>query len=111
MILHVHSDASYLSEPKSCSRAGGHYFLSSRYPDPSKPPPYPLPPNGPLYTVSKIMRNVMGSATKSEIGATYLNGQESVPIHTTLTKMGHPQSPNPIQVDNSTAEGFSNQTI
>ena len=70
-----------------------------------------LPPNDPLYTDSKIMRNVMGSATKSEIGATYLNGQESVPIHTTLTKMGHPQSPNPIQVDNSTAEGFSNQTI
>ena len=28
MKLVVHSDASYLSEPKACSRAGGHFFLS-----------------------------------------------------------------------------------
>ena len=26
MVLHVHSDASYLSEPKAKSRAGGHFF-------------------------------------------------------------------------------------
>ena len=29
MVLEVHSDASYLSKPKACSRAGGHFFLSS----------------------------------------------------------------------------------
>jgi hypothetical protein len=29
MILNVHSDASYLSAPKSCSRAGGYFFLGS----------------------------------------------------------------------------------
>ena len=28
MILGIHSDASYLSEPKARSRAGGHLFLS-----------------------------------------------------------------------------------
>jgi hypothetical protein len=28
MVLHVHSDASYLSEPKSRSRHGGYFFLS-----------------------------------------------------------------------------------
>jgi hypothetical protein len=28
MILAVHSDASYFSEPKARSRAGGHFFLS-----------------------------------------------------------------------------------
>ena len=27
MILHVHSDASYLSEPQARSRAGGFHFL------------------------------------------------------------------------------------
>ena len=27
MILYIHSDASYLSEPRACSRAGRHYFL------------------------------------------------------------------------------------
>jgi hypothetical protein len=29
MVLAVHSDTSYLSEPKARSRAGGHFFLSS----------------------------------------------------------------------------------
>jgi hypothetical protein len=30
MILHIHSDASYLSEPQARSRASGHFFLSSQ---------------------------------------------------------------------------------
>ena len=29
MVLAAHSDASYLSEPKARSRAGGHFFMSS----------------------------------------------------------------------------------
>ena len=29
MVLHIHSDASYLSEPCSRSRAGGHFFLAA----------------------------------------------------------------------------------
>ena len=111
MILHVHIDASYLSEPKACSCAGGHYFISSRSPDPSKTPPSPPPPNGPLFTLSKIMRNVKGSVAEAKIGATYLNGQEYVPIRTTLSEMGHPQPPTPMQVDNPNAEGFANQII
>ena len=53
----------------------------------------------------------MGSAAKSEIGATYINGQESVPILTLLRKLGHPQPAIPMQVDNSTAAGFTNDTI
>ena len=111
MILHVHSDASYLSDPKACSRVGGHYFLISRSSNPSKPPPSPPPPNGPLFTFSKIMHNVMGSASEAKIGATYLNGQESVPICTTIAKMGHPHPPTPIQIDNSTAKGLANRNI
>eukprot|EP00978_Attheya_sp_CCMP212_P034671 scaffold146465_cov33-Attheya_sp.AAC.1 len=31
MILQIHSDASYLSEPKAKSRASGHYFLGDGY--------------------------------------------------------------------------------
>eukprot|EP00957_Ditylum_brightwellii_P097159 7399885-Ditylum_brightwellii.AAC.1 len=30
MVLHIHSDASYLSAPRAHSRAGGHFFLSNR---------------------------------------------------------------------------------
>ena len=29
MILNIHSDASYLTEPKARSRAGGHFYMSS----------------------------------------------------------------------------------
>ena len=36
MILHIYSDASYLSEPKARSRVGGHFFLSSNSANPSK---------------------------------------------------------------------------
>jgi hypothetical protein len=111
MVLHIHSDASYLSEPKARSRAGGHYFLSDRPVSPLKPPLTPPSLNGPVFTLSRIMRNVMGSAVEAEIGATYLNGQEAIPIRTTLAEMGHPQPPTPMQVDNSTAEGFANDTI
>ena len=57
------------------------------------------------------MGNVLGSAAEAEIGATYINAQESVPIRTTLEEMGHPQPPTPIQVDNTTAVGFANHTI
>jgi hypothetical protein len=52
----------------------------------------------------------MGSAIKAEIGATYINAWEAVPIRTTLAEMGHLQPATPIQV-NSTATGFANDTI
>ena len=111
MILHIHSDASFLSEPKARSRAGGHYFLSSLSASPNNPPTQPPPLNGPLFTISRILRNVMGSTAEAKIGAAYVNGQEAIPIRTTLEELGHPQPPTPMQVDNSTAEGFANDTI
>ena len=43
MILHIDSDASYLSEPRVCSRTVGHYYLSSPPTDP-KISPNLLPP-------------------------------------------------------------------
>ena len=111
MVLHIHSDGSYLSEPKSRSRAGGHYFLSDHSASPNKPPISTPTPNGPLYSLSRIIKNVMGSAAEAEIGSVYINGQEAVPIRTTLAELGHPQPPTPMQVDNSTAYGFANDTI
>jgi hypothetical protein len=38
MVLYVHSDASYLSETRACSRAAGHFFLSDTPVDPAAPP-------------------------------------------------------------------------
>ena len=111
IILHVHSNASYLSAPCARSRASGHYFLSNRLPDPKNLPRIRPRLNGPIHTVSKIMSNVMGSAAEAETGATYINGQEAIPIHTLLRELGHPQPATPMQVDNSTAVRFVKDTI
>jgi hypothetical protein len=111
MVLHIHSDGSYLSEPKSRSRAGGHFFLSDLSLDPTDQLTTEPTPNGPIYSLSRIIRNIMASAAESEIASSFMNGQEAVPIRTTLEEMGHPQPPTPVQVDNSTAEGFANKTI
>jgi hypothetical protein len=114
MVLHTHSDASYLSEPKARSRAGGLHFLSSSPSDPSKAPdPYapPVPLNGAILVVSKIMRMVLASAAEAEIGGLFYNGQEANTIRTVLTEMGHPQPPTLIQTDNNTAAGIANETV
>ena len=57
------------------------------------------------------MSNTMGSAAEAEIGATYINGQEAVLIRTLLLKLGHPHPVTPIQANNSTSDGFANNTI
>ena len=82
MILYIHSDASYLSEPRACSRACGHNFLSDKHPDMTTPPTNRPRLNGPIHSISQILSNVLGSAAEAEIGAAYINGQEAVPIRT-----------------------------
>jgi hypothetical protein len=103
MILHIHSNASYLTESEACSRAGGHNFLSS-----DKPNNQPLLPNGPILSLAKILRNVMSSAAKAEVGALFLNDIEGTIIRTTLEEMGHPQPPTSLQTGNSNADGIIN---
>jgi hypothetical protein len=114
MFIHIHSDASYLSEAKSRSRNGGTFFLSSRPPDPSATPsPTATPPpyNGAIHTISSIMRNGMASTTEAELGAVFQNINDCVPIHIALEEMGHPQAVTPIQTDNACAAGITNQTV
>jgi hypothetical protein len=111
MVLYLHSDASYLSETRARSRAGGHFFLSDAPTDPDMPPLVRPRLNGPVHTVSKILDVVVGSAAEAEIGATYVNGQEAVPLRVTLEELRHPQPPTPMQVDNTTADGYANDTI
>jgi hypothetical protein len=107
MILKIHSDASYLAEPKARSRGGGggHYYLGNKLSS------TPEPAQGPLLNRSNVIRNVMGSAAEAEVGARYDNLREGVPLRNTLQEMGYPQPPTPVQVDNSTANGFANNQI
>ena len=59
MVLAVHSNAIYLSKPKACSWAGGHFFLSS---DTTIPPN-----NGAVLNIAHIITNVMSLVTKAEL--------------------------------------------
>ena len=77
----------------------------------SKPPTTRPRLNSPIHSISRIMSNMMGLADEAEIGAAYINGQEAVPIHTLLLELGHLQPATPIQVNNSTTDGFANDTI
>jgi hypothetical protein len=114
MVLHVHSDASYLSEPDARSRAGGLFYLTARPRDPTvapTPDSTPLPMNGPVLVLSSILPGVMASAAEAEYGALFINGKEAVALRNTLTDLGHPQPATPIQTDNSCAAGLANRTV
>ena len=51
MFLYIYSDASYLSEPRSHSRAGRQYFLSDKHLDMTKPPANRTRLNGPIHSI------------------------------------------------------------
>ena len=63
MTLKIHSDASYLSEANARIRVGGLMFLGNTH-DSSNP--HLL--NGPLLTVSAILKHFMSSAAEAEVG-------------------------------------------
>ncbi len=54
MVLTIHSDASYLSEPKSRSRTGGHLFMAGKDEIPIN--------NGAVLNISQIIQAVMSTA-------------------------------------------------
>ncbi len=85
MVLAVHSNASYLSKPKACSRARGHFFLSN---DTTIPPN-----NGAVLNIAHIIKNVMSSATKAELAGLYIMAPEAVYIRIILEELGHKQPP------------------
>jgi hypothetical protein len=114
MILHVESDASYLSESKARSRAAGYFYLSCAPNHPSKAssPADAAPPiNGAITVLCNIMREVLSSASEAELAALYYNARESVSIRHALEEMGHPQPATAIVTDNSTAAGIINDTV
>jgi Reverse transcriptase (RNA-dependent DNA polymerase) len=107
MILYVHSDASYLSEPQAKSRVGGYFYLGS-----SNEPAENPKPNGPIHVEARILKNIMAAASEAEIAGTFHNGQETVHIRQILAELGHPQArPTQMTVDNSTADGFANKRL
>jgi hypothetical protein len=111
MILHIHSDASYLSKEKARPRVGGYYFLNGRD-DPSGNREPKL--NGGIHTQCRILRPVMASAAEAETAALFHNGQEGAAIRHILDEMGFTQpgpTPTGMQCDNTFATGVANDSI
>jgi hypothetical protein len=103
MVLAVHSDASYLSEPMAQSRVDSHFFCSSNIDNPLD--------NGVVLNISKILKAVMSSAVEAKLGALYINAHGAIPMQQVLKEMGHKHSPTPIQTNNSTALGVVTNNI
>jgi hypothetical protein len=97
MILHIHSDASYLSEKEAKSRAGGFFYMGS------SPKTDTKLTNGAILIISKVLKHVMSSAAEAEIGEVFTNAKEGAVLRTTLQELGHPQPPTPMETDNTTA--------
>jgi hypothetical protein len=105
MILHIHSDASYLSENEAKIRAGGLFYMGNTTKNDKKLT------NGAILIVSKVLKHVMSSAAEAYIGAVFINAKEGAVISTTLEELGYKQPPTPMETDNTTAAGYSNGTI
>jgi hypothetical protein len=72
MILNIHSNASYLSEANSHSKAYGHFFMGWR---PNHTQPIKL--NGAFFTLCTIFWFVVVSAAEAELGALFLNCKQA----------------------------------
>jgi hypothetical protein len=59
MILHIHSDASYLSENEAKSRAGGFFYLGNNTRNDKNLT------NGAILIISKVLKHVMSSAAEA----------------------------------------------
>eukprot|EP00804_Cyclotella_cryptica_P019046 CCRYP_014461-RB/>CCRYP_014461-RB protein AED:0.41 eAED:0.41 QI:0/-1/0/1/-1/1/1/0/261 len=103
MVLATHSDASYLSEPQTCSRAGGHFFLSSNEDTP--------PNNGAILNIAHIIKHVMASTTEAELAALFITAREAVYICIILMELDHKQPATPLQTDNAMAEAVTNGKV
>jgi hypothetical protein len=72
IVLSVHTDASYLSEPSSKRRAAGHFYLSNCNEEDFN--------NGAILTLSTIIKHIMLSASKAELTVLYYGCKLATPL-------------------------------
>ena len=75
MILSAHSNARYLKKSKTRSRAGVYIFLSEG--DPASKL------NGPILTITQIIKAVMYSATKVKLTSLFITANKMMPFRYT----------------------------
>jgi hypothetical protein len=62
-------------------------------------------------TIAHVIKNIMASATETELAALYINELKAVYIHIILEEIGHKQPPTPLQTDNAMADAVVNEKI
>jgi hypothetical protein len=103
MQLRCHSDASYLSEANSRSRAGGILYLGDADTTAGV--------YGAIDYLSCIISTVVSSAAEAEYAALFLVGREAICANQTLTDLGFPQAATLIICDNQCAVGIANRSV
>ncbi len=94
MVMNIHSDASYLTEPKARSRACGHFFMGW-LPKDNKP----IKLNGAFHTLCSILQFVVASA--AEGGSRTRHPFSELPGRDDF--LTHPQRPRPPPTQNTSA--------
>ena len=103
MVLHVQSDASYLSRNNARSVAGAIFYSGNNN--------HPEIINGSSLALSSIIPAVVASAAEAEYAALFLAVQEAVNLRNILQDLGYPQSPTNILCDNARAVGLATNTV
>jgi hypothetical protein len=106
MQLKIHSDASYLSEPKAKSRSGGYLYVGNKTNSSKKPLS-----NGPILCHTTVLKHVVSSVDEANFGALFVNAKEGTVTRTTLSEMGHKQDATEVKTDNTTADGIINNAV
>ena len=106
MHLWIHTDATYLSEPKARSSASSFHYFSDKPVLPILPEHKPPMHNHPVHVLCKVIDAVMSSTQEAETGGGFINAKQALPIQQAAIEMGHPQGPTPLQFDNKCAMGI-----
>jgi hypothetical protein len=69
MILHIHSDASYISEKEDKSRSGGFFYMGNSVNKANKLT------NGAILIISTVLKQGVSSTAEAEIGAVFINAK------------------------------------
>jgi hypothetical protein len=106
MQFKIHSDASYLSQPKNKSRVGGYFYLGNKSDSRMKPLS-----KGPLLCHTTVLKHLVSSVAEAEFGALFVYAKEGTVKRTTLSEMGHNQDATDLTIDNTTSDVIINNTV
>ena len=79
---------------------GGMFYLSSKLTQHNQAPDCNHHFNASFHVVAKILKIITSSAMETEVASTFYNAKEAIPFRVTLSEMGQPQPPTPMEVDN-----------